>query len=1085
MNRRAAIAASAAIALAIGAGAWWQTRTKVAGPRVPTISPNEPAAPAASPDVAAVAEAPAPLNAAESPPSQRSVDERPADSVVRSDGQPLSVLVTDPSERPIAAASVRLYPTTLRGPVDPHGFDPAHFRLDEAHATEVTGADGRATWPHGVAAGCFVAVEAKGYATGWGTVTAEELKGGVSHFPLSPAGSVLALLVDGATGRPVPGATVIAWKPLSDESIASGSESLTFRALAAQRGVGGRDGRVEIPSLPLDTPSELRIEAEGYPPRRCQPIWPLAFDQVVRLFHGQPFGGRVVDREGVGIPGVRVQAVVAGVLPAPEVGKGHTGDDGSFQFDAIPPAPILIQVSKQGFALGCELVDPRVMTAFEIALLPEAPLTGITVDDRGELLPHANLVFEDLDLRANVGSFETYDDASFAMPWIHPDHSYAIEASAAGHTPLRLSAIRPTTGLRIVLARRGAIRCRVVDGSGAPIVGFKAAALPERLRRGEEDYQIEALAWRDGTAADGTLTLRDVDAGPALLRVHAKGYVRSAPKRVVVPPGDVSEQVEITLERAASIAGRVVTPDRRPVVGATVSWLLDNAGGEPSGRTTPTTATTDGAGAFTIDGMPPHPFALRVTDNVHPNANYPELRAEEFPRDLVYVPTARIDGRILTHWSAPESAIQLDATLDGMKTYSSIEIAADGTFRFGPAPAGRWLLIAHDYWSERDAGAWRANRRFVVDVAAGETAHMTLDLTGSGRVLGHVQVAADGPPAAEYEALLLARDEADAPREVVASAAIDVDGSFSMFAIPAGRYVAQVVCSRRGHCGVACAEVSVTAAAPTARVELALPPPSLQGVVVDGDDHPLLAEVVILRARDGMRVGHGTTDELGRYALAVDRTEPVQLLVRARGFADLRSDTIDLTAKALDDEPLQHVLEPEARLEVAVRDGRDRPLVGIALRLLDRDAADALHWSGVTGSDGRVVVARLPAGRYVVEPQRAGAQSPARTLVPLDWGETRAVVLRCVDYGSVALRLVDPLGAPLADRIVTLTTATAPLEQHRATTASDGIAKFAHLAAGRWLASAEATPLGEVEVAPERVTEATLTLEAMGDGSDR
>lgn len=1077
MRRRGAIVATSTIAAGAIVGAWWWWGSIGRGtPAIPAEPPDEREVASARPTEPPPSEPP-PLNAADLPASQRAELPRPAPSLLRTAGDPLSILVTDLAQRPLSSAIVRLYPPELRGPAEPAGFDPRSFRLDEAHVVETTGTDGRATWPHGVVAGCLVGVEAAGYALGWGSVTAEELVTGVSSFALQPEATVQAQLIDGFTGVPVAGASVLAWDLLSDEAIAAAEAPLTFRALAAQLAVSDRDGRVTLPKLSGDHPVELRIAAADYPPRRCFPIWPQPLEQLVRLYHGEPFGGRILDEAGEPIAGARVQAAICGVMPAQEVGKGRSADDGSIRFDAIPAAPILVQVSKQGFALAAVTVDPQREPSFEIRLPAESTLSGRTVDERGVPIAGARLDFEDLELRANTGNFETYADGSFAMPWIHRDHAYAIEARAAGHTPQRLSGVRPMAGLDIVLPRLGALRVRATDAAGEPLPRYRVAWMAERLRRLEEDYRLEQLVWHDVNAPDGRVELPAVEAGGVLVRVQAEGHAPSALLRVVVPPGAASEELEVALEPGATITGRIVTASGAPIAGATVSWLLENSIGQPAGRTTPCSADSDGAGRFTLRGLPPHPFTLRVTDNVHPNASFAELRASDFPRDLVFAASATLEGRVRSHWSSPESAVQLDATLDGTATHSAVDVRPDGTFRFGPAPAGRWTLTAYDYWSTRIAGAWQARRVAVVELLPGATTQVEIDLLASGSIAGSVRSGRAAPPCAQLTASAAPLDAAGRAAPPIAFTEVDTDGRFSFFALPDGRYRVEVVSTRRGWCGGAATEVTIRPTSPPVRAELVLPDATLRGEVVDADERPVPAELLLVRTADGATTLRGRTDADGRYELALpDDAAPLQLLVRAPGCADQRSETLSRDDAALR-ELQRHVLEPEARLELLCVDEQERPQVAIAWELHEGRGAGSLRASGRTDATGRALASRLPAGRFTLLARlpaidtaigtggdATGRANAAASLdVALDWGETRAVTLLLVQRGAASVRVVDASGAALPGRAVRLrplraadsSSSAAPSSSadHAATSGADGVAHFTALPIGRWSAS--------------------------------
>jgi hypothetical protein len=650
-----------------------------------------------------------------------------------------------------------------------------------------------------------------------------------------------------------------------------------------------------------------------------------------------------------------------------------------------------------------------------------------------------------------------------------------IDARAPGHTSRRLAGIAPQEGLRIVLDRRGQVALRVVDVAGAPVKSFQVAWLPTRHDLLWEHEARETLQWRDVVSDDGSIQLADVDAGEIELLVAAPGRERPEPRFVVVPPGAAAAELLVELAAARTIAGRVVSPDGKPIAGATVSWLYESSLGEPIGRATPTRCDTDRAGAFDLTGLPDRPFALRVTDNVRPNSSYPDLRVDDFPRDLVFAPTATIEGRLRLPWGAPESAVTLLAHLEGTRTWSSIDVAADSTFCWSRVPAGCWILEVDDFWGGRAASAQESRPQRRVEVAPGATAHVEFDLTAHGRIVGFV-TAPSGTGALDHvEVLLFAADAAGARvGDPLAYAGCEADGRFVLFALAPGRYVAQAVTRRAGWGAASEASVTIAADGATVELRLALGEPTLAGRVVDGDGRPIAADVEVVAQRSAAPLFTVHADRAGCYRIAPPRAAPFRLRLSAPGFARQQSETID--PAALPEAPLETVLEPEARVAIGVRDEAGGAIADAEVELRELDAVDAPLWRGRTAVDGSVVATRLAAGAWRVEVRAADRRAAAPVVVDLEWGETRGITVTLAAIGRARLCCVDGDGAPLAAVEVTLERADDPACVRTATSDAEGHALAVALPVGRWLVRAGAAEAVAIDVASESETTATLVV---------
>lgn len=158
------------------------------------------------------------------------------------------------------------------------------------------------------------------------------------------------------------------------------------------------------------------------------------------------------------------------------------------------------------------------------------------------------------------------------------------------------------------LTSGGAIAGTVVDARGAPVTSYLIAV--ESFQPSSDDGSPSPLG-RPRSIADpsGDFLLDKLAAGRYVLTASASGMppTRSAP--VDVEAGSTARGVRITLARGATLSGAILDADtRRPIAGATVG--LDAA--TSTGANAIGGSTSDKDGVYSLEGVPPGPFSVRV-----------------------------------------------------------------------------------------------------------------------------------------------------------------------------------------------------------------------------------------------------------------------------------------------------------------------------------------------------------------------------------------------------------------------------------------------------------------------------------------
>ncbi len=291
-------------------------------------------------------------------------------------------------------------------------------------------------------------------------------------------------------------------------------------------------------------------------------------------------------------------------LVAPHVG-GFAAPAAPHRVATSPAAPAQAEPeppedSRTRPALAGEAAQPASETTAEPE---EEGIAGTVVDQDGKPVEGANVVCTD---RADLTT-STEKDGRFKLPLgadgckavaMHPEFSPSREqrVDAGRTTELRMGAGGSIEGL--VVDERGAGVTPVLVAVESFVATGGAATAPKPNRRA-----------KSFEAKNGSFTLAKLAPGKYVLTASAEGRPPAHSDPVDVESGRAVRGVKIILARGGRIAGRVVDHEtKKPVPGAVVS-LDSTTDSQANGVKN---ATTDEAGAFTLDGAPAGPFSLRV-----------------------------------------------------------------------------------------------------------------------------------------------------------------------------------------------------------------------------------------------------------------------------------------------------------------------------------------------------------------------------------------------------------------------------------------------------------------------------------------
>ncbi len=400
-------------------------------------------------------------------------------------------------------------------------------------------------------------------------------------------GTWLALSVTDPDGRPLAGVAA---------SIAPNPEAHSGRVMirlgGADRGVteriaeatSDRDGKVLLRGVRPGA-MKLRLALPGYVERSVDvEVPPQGVDAGAQVLEpGITVLGRVVDERGAGIADAEIRAgsMIGAFGPAVTTSDAS----GAFAVADRPREGETYLVAQRGDNQRSESVRVALppQGIVELVIKGRKTLTGRVVDEATAVPVVGALVSASRTMKMQSGGggmtfafmvsdstdeVESDGEGRFRIEGVAAGGEYTLNASARGYRALEqqvkvpeAEAPRPLT----VLLKPGlAVHGVVLEPSGGPAAGVVVESSPA-ARQGGIAFRAQTQTAR--SADDGSFTIVGLEPGQFELRATAAD---GATAREVAEAGR-EEPVELRLEGAGAIEGRVVTDDGSPLQAASVS----------------------------------------------------------------------------------------------------------------------------------------------------------------------------------------------------------------------------------------------------------------------------------------------------------------------------------------------------------------------------------------------------------------------------------------------------------------------------------------------------------------------------------
>ena len=438
--------------------------------------------------------------------------------------------------------------------------------------------------------------------------------------------------------------------------------------------------------------------------------------------------GRLVDGRGEPQPQLALQ-VSLWRGDADDVGRGPnprklelvTDADGRFEFAAdgrsygtfsLPADDMVFATDAQYHGNGAD------QDLGDLTVVRAAALAGIVRDASGR--PVADVMVEAALGALGIESSSrtrTAADGRFAIGKLRPG-TWTLRTASSRFLPhverVEVAAGQRRDGLALTLEVGRSISGRVFDDRGVPVAGLRVGS-PRDVSVGGVDIRRVSPDEAATTAADGSFTLAGLTGDAVSLRVSGKGY-----KTVTTPNlATGSTNVELRVDRLASLAGVLTLSDGTPIAGSRVR-VENESGAASTARPADRgpglvllpigggSVTTDERGRFAIEGVEPGTVALFAEGKAHlpverhgvllaPAQHLGDVRLVADAGAVARVEVVDEQGRPIE--GARVAIARAPARTAGRSTFGTGRTGADGIATVMGLPAGNVVVtVAHaDY----------------------------------------------------------------------------------------------------------------------------------------------------------------------------------------------------------------------------------------------------------------------------------------------------------------------------------------------------------------------------------------------------
>lgn len=877
---------------------------------------------------------------------------------------------------------------------------------------------------------------------------------------LWPAAVIEGKVVDG-DGQPVSGADIELQQKRNPGrmTIEMGRPTKLARSLSNAR------GSFRLSPVDPDKSYVIKAAADKFAPaeQAVTDLQPRRTKSGVKitLSRGQSVTGTIVDGSGRALREVSVELKPTrsrGGMPMmpmfgpEEAAGGFTGttdEQGRFAIRGLPAGKFDLKAMRQGFAKrtvpSIELEDAgEGLDVGEIALTPGVRLQGLVLSPERQPVEGVEVFVTEGGPRMMFGRLAgaeaspdgVSDPAGwFAVEDLAAGEKYAFRLRRPGYVDANLSAIElpRSEPLEVVLEPASKLSGLVSNAKGEPIAGAEIRlSFSRTLEMGGNRMQA-VMMHTDTSDTDGRFLFEDLEPGTVSVKGVASGYQEAKLDNLEIPQGQDLEGVDLRLNPGAMVQGRVLGPDGRPAIGATVRLV-----GESSALIRMDGSPADGEGNYRLEGLAAGTVSIEATHGDYPRT-VKDLQIKDGLNklDLQFEGGFEVAGRVTDTSGIPVGdAVATLSPAGRVWGGHEARTKADGSFSMPGVLDGDYQL-----WIEAESYAPLAGERRV-SVSGAPVSSLEVQLERGATLRGRI-----GGLEPEQYAKVQVRAERPSFRGSDRGG-VDYQGNYRLENLGAGAYT--VVAALAGTGRQARGQVTVEAGAREAQLDLQFGTGlTLSGKAVQGE-RPVAGAMVFVEGLDVDHNGSTQTDPQGVFS--IEGLEPGKYRAGLRNFRTglAYNETVELSASR------EIVLRvPTARVAGQITDATDQqPLAGVAVSLLfeDQEAQGRLPThNATTDVQGRFEVANVADGRWKLSASKKGYAASTRPVdVQFDKPvEDLQLSLQATEGLTLEARLPSG-GVPSELRLAVLDPAGGALISGNYATGENGRVRLSSVPAGSW-----------------------------------
>ncbi|MBZ4417474.1 carboxypeptidase-like regulatory domain-containing protein [Myxococcus sp. RHSTA-1-4] len=516
--------------------------------------------------------------------------------------------------------------------------------------------------------------------------------------------------------------------------------------------VGAREGEAPI-QAETTTGADGTFVLEGLP-AGPQALWALG-EHGAMAHSGIPAGSEGVELVldegfllsstvmGEGAPLAGASVTLLSIEPT-RFFDTTTGTDGTFRFGPLPRGSYFVFAAKDGWLPALTPFDSEGVTLHRPSRLSGRVLSN------GAPVPGAEVLMAPGEAIPGDDARRLTADAEGRFSVVLPAIAHTFSASLDGR--YALAQVAAGTAWPEVVLELGSAPCvegTVSDDSGRPVAGASVLMYPPRTY----DTKLRTV-----TGADGHYRLGPVEPGTWALTAEAPGYL-DLPQAEELELGPGSGRVDLTLERAVSVTGRVTDAEGRPLAGIQLEFVRPLAYDSVDLDEPQEGTWTDEDGRFVVDAPEPGDYRIDVLYAPLLEASFP-VRAPSRDVHLTLRPGASVEGTVVDARGLPLEGFYVEPQdpegEEDLELRRGAHTDAKGRFHLRGVKPGRYLLLA-----SRETSGLTLRASLLVELAEGVRTDVELRMAPE-RMLSGVVVDGSGQPV-EGAFVRVRPPQADAP----------------------------------------------------------------------------------------------------------------------------------------------------------------------------------------------------------------------------------------------------------------------------------------------------------------------------------